>query len=126
MNNTQLSGADEILISRNTSNAAILKKDVAGVARYWMDDIVVISGEGTIYNGKKLLTRVWTEMFAVQNPPVFERLAQEIVVGDSHIVAWETGTWNYKNESFRGNYSAMWRKVKGVWMTQSELFVSLD
>jgi len=126
MNEIEWSGADEILNSRNASNAAIIKKDVAGVAKYWMDDIVVISGEGTSYAGKKQLFKVWTEMFAVKVPPVFERLPEEIVMGDSKVIAWEKGTWNYKNETFRGNYAAMWRKINGVWMTQSELFVSLD
>lgn len=115
-----------ILSSRKDSNAAILKQDVAGVAKYWMKDMVVISGEGTPYVGKELLLEVWTEMFAVNNPPVFERLPTQITIGDSGILAWETGTWKYDNASFRGNYSAMWRKIKGFWMTQSELFVSLD
>lgn len=115
-----------ILNSRKASNAAIINKDVAGVAKYWMKDMIVISGEGTPYVGKQLLIEVWDEMFAVNNPPVFERLPTNITIGESGILAWETGTWHYRNARFRGNYSAMWRKIRGFWMTQSELFVSLD
>ncbi|QNK61848.1 nuclear transport factor 2 family protein [Pedobacter sp. PAMC26386] len=110
---------------RENSNAAILKADAAGVAQYWMDDIIVISGEGGQYSGKKVLIEVFTEMFEV-NPPVFVRIPSVITIGNSGILAWETGEWNYKTEKFRGNYSAMWRKIKGKWLTQSELFVSLD
>jgi ketosteroid isomerase-like protein len=117
---------NHILDLRKLSNMAILKKDTAGAARFWMDDILVVSGEGTSYTGKKLLESVWVKMFAVRQPPVFERLPAEVVIGESGILAWETGTWNYKNEKFRGNYSAMWRKVDGHWLTQAELFVSLD
>lgn len=117
--------AAEIRLARQHSNTAILNSNVAGVAQYWMDDMIVISGEGGQYIGKKILVEVFTEMFA-ENPPVFERIPETITIGDSGILAWETGAWNYKTASFRGNYSAMWRKVKGKWLTQSELFVSLD
>lgn len=114
-----------IQASRENSNAAILKGDAAGVAQYWMDDIIVISGEGGQYAGKKLLLKVFTEMFQ-EDRPVFERIPSVITIGDSGVLAWETGEWNYKTGKFRGNYSAMWRKIKGKWLTQSELFVSLD
>ncbi|MET4140292.1 nuclear transport factor 2 family protein [Pedobacter sp. UYP1] len=114
-----------IQASRENSNTAILKGDAAGVAQYWMDDIIVISGEGGQYAGKKLLLKVFTEMFQ-EDRPVFERIPSVITIGDSGVLAWETGEWNYKTEKFRGNYSAMWRKIKGKWLTQSELFVSLD
>lgn len=114
-----------IRLSRQNSNAAIAGGDVAGVAAYWMDDMIVISGEGGQYVGKDVLIEVFTEMFS-SNPPVFERIPTEIIIGESGILAWETGTWNYKTAKFRGRYSAMWRKVKGSWLTQSELFVSLD
>lgn len=111
--------------SRLNSNAAIINRDVDGIAQYWMDDMIVISGEGGQYIGKKALIKVFTEMFTAE-PPIFERIAAEITIGDSGILAWETGTWNYKTDSFRGNYSAMWRKINGRWLMQSELFVSLD
>lgn len=114
-----------IQASRENSNAAILKADAAGVAQYWMDDIIVISGEGGQYAGKKLLLKVFTEMFQ-EDKPVFERIPSVITIGDSGVLAWETGEWNYKTEKFRGNYSAMWRKIKGKWLTQAELFVSMD
>ena len=117
----------ELLIraSRQESNMAIANADAAGVAKYWMDDIVVISGEGGQYHGKAKLLKVWQEMFR-KDPPKFERLPLEVKIGDSGVLAWETGIWNYTTQSSRGNYSAMWRKINGVWKTQSELFVSLD
>lgn len=123
----ELKETEEQLIwqSRANSNEAILKCDVAGIAQYWMDDMIVISGEGGQYIGKALLVQVFTEMFAT-HPPVFERIPSEIVIADSGILAWECGAWNYKTDSFRGNYSAMWRKINGRWLMQSELFVSLD
>lgn len=111
--------------SRIYSNSAIAKQDVNGIAQFWMDDMIVISGEGGQYIGKDVLIEVFNQMFE-EDSPVFERIPAEIIIGNSGILAWETGTWNYKTDSFRGNYSAMWRKINGRWLTQSELFVSLD
>ncbi len=114
-----------IRAARHTSNEAISKLDIPGVAQYWMDNIIVISGEGGQYAGRKPLMKVWQQMFA-QQPVIFERLPSEIEVGESGILAWERGIWQCKNDPARGNYAAMWRKINGKWMTQSELFVSLD
>ncbi|NQX41158.1 Ketosteroid isomerase homolog [Pedobacter steynii] len=128
LNNTSFFKRQEeeaIRLSRMDSNMAISNQDVAGVAKYWMEDIVVISGEGGQYSGKAKLLKVWKDMFSKKSPS-FERLPSSIVIGDSGILAWESGSWSYKTETFRGNYSAMWRKINGVWLTQSELFVSLD
>ena len=125
MDQQQKEAIEIIRQSRENSNTAIREHNVSGVAKYWLDDMIVISGEGGQYVGKKILVSVFTEMFSA-DPPVFERIPAEIIIGDSGILAWETGTWNYKTEKFRGNYSAMWRKVNGLWLTQSELFVSLD
>jgi ketosteroid isomerase-like protein len=111
--------------ARAASNAAIAKHDGDGVARYWMKDIVVISGEGGQYSGKTRLLSTFKKMFA-NSPSIFERLPSEVIIGESGVLAWETGTWNYTNESLHGNYSAMWRKINGIWLTQSELYVSLD
>jgi ketosteroid isomerase-like protein len=116
---------DKIYQSRMASNAAIAQRDVAGVARYWMEDIVVISGEGGKYVGKKNLAKVWKQMLD-QGAPLFERLPAEIKVGEGGNLAWESGQWNYLDGNAGGNYAAMWCKIKGAWMTRSELFVSLD
>lgn len=107
------------------SNAAIAQRDVAGVAHYWIEDIVVISGEGGKFVGKKNLTKIWKQMLD-QGTPLFERIPTEIKVGEGGTLAWESGQWNYLDGNTGGNYAAMWCKVKGVWMTRSELFVSLD
>ena len=111
--------------ARARSNKAIAEHDAESVAQFWMKDIVVISGEGGQYLGKNSLLKVFKKIFATSNS-VFERLPSEIIIAESKVLAWETGSWNYKNERLRGNYSAMWRKVNGRWLTQAELFVSLD
>ena len=121
----ELTEAKTIRAARLDSNACILKKDVAGVAKYWLSDFVQIAGDGSHTIGKTQIVKDWQYMFS-QSTPVFERLPGEIRISESGDLAWEQGTWNYKTAPYRGNYAAMWRKVNGSWFTQSELYVSLD
>lgn len=111
--------------ARLDSNACIANKDVAGVSKYWLPDFVQVAGDGSHSVGKKKIAADWKQMFA-QSSPLFERLPQEIKISLSADLAWETGQWNYKTAPFYGNYSAMWRKVNGSWLTQCELYVSLN
>jgi ketosteroid isomerase-like protein len=111
--------------ARTASNEAIARQDADGVAKFWMNDIVVISGEGGQYIGRSVLLKTFKKMFS-GSPSVFERLPSEIIIAGNGILAWETGNWHYRNQNLRGNYSAMWRKFNGKWLIQSELFVSLD
>ena len=118
---------DVVLIeqSRFDSNACILRKDVDGVSKYWMSDFIQIAGDGSSSTGKDLIAADWKYMFA-HSTPVFERIPEEIIIAESGDMAWERGKWDYKNDKYYGNYAAMWRKVKGKWLTQTELYVSLN
>ncbi|WP_316794257.1 YybH family protein [Pedobacter frigoris] len=122
-----MSAADVSLIrqARLDSNACIAKKDVDGVAKHWMKDFVQIAGDGSQSIGKKNIAADWKYMFS-KSSPVFERLPNEIVIADGGDLAWEKGIWSYQNDQYHGNYAAMWRKIKGKWFTQSELYVSLN
>lgn len=122
-----LSNKDAALIyqAREMSNAAIAKKDVKTVSSFWADNFVQIAGDGSHTKGKKKIIEDWNYMFA-HGRPVFERLPDEISIAESGDYAWEKGRWIYKTDPFYGNYSAMWKKVNGKWMTQCELYVSLN
>lgn len=122
-----LSNEDVVYIhqARGTSNAAIAKKDVKTVSSFWLADFVQIAGDGSHTKGKKRIIEDWSYMFA-HGSPLFERLPDEIIVAASGDYAWEKGRWHYKTDPFHGSYSAMWRKIDGRWMTQCELYVSLN
>lgn len=111
--------------AREASNIAIVSQNEEGVVSHYMDDIIVISGEGGKHAGKKNLTKIWKQLFA-QTVTLFERLPSEIVIAESGALAWETGVWKYKDGKMGGNYAAMWCKTGNTWKTRSELFVSLD
>jgi len=117
--------SETIKQARLNSNAAILKKDVDGVSKYWMQDFIQIAGDGSHTIGKAKIIEDWEFMFS-HSSPVFERLPNEIEISQSGEKAWEQGIWLYKVDGFRGKYTAMWRKIKGKWFTQCELYVTLN
>ena len=112
--------------SRAASNAAIARHDIDGMSKYWLNDFVQTIGRGTSLTGKDTITATWKNLFHSNPTVIYTRMPSSIIIGDSGIMAWETGTWTAQNSYSRGgNYSAMWRKTEGKWKLQAELYVSL-
>lgn len=126
-NSQQQNEVELIRASRQASNKAIAAKDLAGVSKHWLDDFVLVRGSGTSVTGKQAVIDVWKETFSKNPKTSFVRNPSEIKVSQSDpTMAWETGEWiGINSYSKGGNYSAMWRKVGGVWMLKAELFVAL-
>jgi len=118
--------ADIIKSSRMSSNAAIARHDIGGMAKYWLPDFVQTIGRGSSLTGRDTIVASWKQLFRTNSAVLYVRKPVQIIIGDNGIMAWETGTWEAKNSySKGGNYSAMWRKIGGEWKLQAELFVSL-
>lgn len=119
--------ADEQSIrdARTASNTAIAKKDIAGVAKYWMNDYVEISSDGSLISGKDAVMADWKKMFTDDPSITFVRDLQEISFSKNGTVALEKGILKYPSYNYKGLYTALWRKIDGVWVTQMENFVSL-
>ncbi len=113
--------------SRIASNEAIAKQNVAGIAKYWLSDFIQIRGNGSYLVGKDAITLLWEKSFR-ENPKVsYIRNPSEVIISKTDTLAWENGTWiGINSYSKGGKYAAMWKKRKGEWKLQSELFVVLD
>lgn len=128
MANAQKDTAAEqyIRAARTTSNAAIAKKDIAGVAKFWKDDFVEISSDGSLISGKETVVADWKNMFEKDPSIRFERQFGTIEFTRGGTVALEKGILIYTSPyNYKGYYTALWRKVDGVWVTQMENFVSI-
>jgi ketosteroid isomerase-like protein len=121
---------DEQLIrkARQTSNEAIVHRDVETISNFWMDDYVVIRGSGVIVAGKETNRADWKSIFKETPKTYFERIPSEIIVSKNNPdLAWESGSWQgYNTYSKGGRYSAQWKKKDGEWKLQAELFVALE
>jgi ketosteroid isomerase-like protein len=112
--------------ARAESNAAIAKKDIAGVAKYWKADYVEISSDGSLISGKEAVVADWKKMFENDPSIRFERQFNKIEFARGGTVAMEKGILIYTSPyNYKGYYTALWRKVGDVWVTQMENFVSI-
>ena len=115
-----------IRAARTESNAAIAKIDIAAVSKYWMNDYVEISSDGSLISGKEKVIADWTKMFENDPSIRFERQCQKIEFARAGTVAMEKGILIYTSpNNYKGYYTALWRKINGVWVTQMENFVSI-
>lgn len=116
-----------IKAARAASNKAIAKQDVDGIAAYWLPDFVQVRGNGSHLVGKDTIALLWKKSFK-ENPNVsYIRNPSVITISNTDSLAWETGNWvGINSYSKGGKYSAMWKKRKGVWKLQAELFVALE
>ena len=115
-----------IRAARTASNEAIAKMDVTAVAKYWKEDYVEISSDGSLIAGKEAVLADWKNMFAKDSSIRFERQFGSIEFGRKNEVALEKGILIYTLPyNYKGYYTALWRKVDGVWVTQMENFVSI-
>jgi len=112
--------------ARTASNEAIARKDIAGVAKFWKDDYVEISSDGSLISGKEKVVADWQNMFAKDSFIRFERQIGKIEFTYGEKVAIEKGILIYTSPyNYKGYYTALWRKLNGVWVTQMENFVSI-
>ena len=112
---------------RAASNDAIAKQNVDGIAANWLPDFVQVRGNGSHLVGKDTIVSLWRKSFK-DNPKVsYVRNPEEITISNTDSMAWETGKWiGINSYSKGGKYSAMWRKRKGEWKLQVELYVALE
>ena len=125
------SPSDEKLIrdSRGQSNAAIEKHDVAGIARFWMDDVHITTSTSAQASGWAANGSRMSEQFKRRPDTNYVRTPTSIDVFAPWAVASERGEWVGRWTEpdgpleIRGTYLAQWRKIKGRWLIQSELYV---
>jgi ketosteroid isomerase-like protein len=112
--------------ARDSSNKAIAKHDIEGIALFWYDDFVQVRGNASHLTGKDTIIATWKKLFNDNPKVVYVRTPLHIVISANDTLAWENGTWKaFNSYSNGGNYSAMWLKSNHTWKIKSELFVSL-
>jgi hypothetical protein len=117
--------------ARNFSNKSMAQHDMAGVSSHWLNEFIVIGGNGGGNIGKDSATARLKRQLDQTPGLTYVRTPKEIIISDADTLAFETGKWiglktNDKNPKWLGgNYSAMWLKRNGIWKLRSELFVTL-
>ena len=130
---------DETVIrdSRAASNAALAKRNAAGVAALLRKDASVTASSGMHYDGAEAVEKGLTEQFTKLPDLVYVRTPLSITISRSDAAASERGTWTGHWTTPEGaversgEYMAVWRRElsdngTASWTIASELFAALE
>ena len=120
--------AAAVRAARSAQNSAIAAHDLARVASYWTDDVVIRSGLGRVIQG----SATYQATLGADTATVYRRETDRVDVSDNDRwpLAFESGTWTGRDPRsgkplIRGRYAAQWIKRDGRWLIRSEVFVAL-
>ncbi|WP_223275896.1 YybH family protein [Algoriphagus aquimarinus] len=124
----QESEIKQIRDQREASNKALRNFDEKLNSTFLTDDVLITTGAGTLLSGKAELIEYINN--ANGQKMYWVRTTTEVIVNSESQLAWEEGTWEGFNENsttpiVAGNYAAQWTKKSGIWLIQSQLFVTL-
>lgn len=122
----------KIRAARKELNDAIIGRNTAAFARYWLEDAQITAGSGqTLGSSRAGHVKRFVATFA---DPAFVngvRNTTRVDVSEDSTIAAEHGEWSWQYrvgaelQDSQGTYLVMWRKKGSDWRIQSELYVML-
>lgn len=118
---------DAIRARRKLTNKLIAGHEAARLKPFFTTDMVLIPGEGGVLLGAQAVLDAFAAQFRDPTFVTYLREAEDVRLDEAGGRAAERGTWTatWKDASSTGTYLAVWRKVTGQWMIESEVFVTL-
>lgn len=119
--------ADAIRARRKLTNKLIAAHAAARLRPFFASDVKLIVGDGGLILGGDAVIEAFAGQFA---DPAFGTYVRETTSVDLDARgerAAETGRWTakWRGQEMAGTYLAVWRKVTGQWVIESELYVTL-
>ncbi len=124
--------ADAIRARRKLTNRLIAAHDAARLAPFLFADATMITGDGSLIVGAKAITQAFAGQFADPTFVHYLRTSGDVEVDHAGARAAEQGRWTALwrsaggDTTLAGTYLAVWRKVTGQWVIESELYVTLE
>jgi ketosteroid isomerase-like protein len=119
---------DAVAARRKLTNRLIARKDASRLAPFFSPDVKVIAGDGSLILGARDVLAAFAGQFADPDFVAYVRSTQRIDLDAEGARAAEHGTWvgTWRTAGEQsGAYLAVWKKVTGQWVIESELFVTL-
>jgi ketosteroid isomerase-like protein len=119
--------ADAILARRRLTNKLIGAHDAQRLRPFFTPDAKVIVGDGGLIIGADEIVRTFAGQFADPAFVTYRREPETVQLDGDGARAAERGRWTatWKTQESSGTYLAVWRKVTGQWVIESELYVTL-
>ena len=118
---------DAIRARRKLTNRLIAAHDAARLRPFFAADVKLIVGDGTLILGVDEVIAAFAAQFAEPGFGAYLRETSEVELDAAGARAAESGRWTgrWADREMGGTYLAVWRKVTGQWVIESELYVTL-
>jgi len=124
--------ADAIRARRKLTNRLIAAHDAARLRPFLFAEATMITGDGSLIVGAGAIVEAFAGQFADPAFVHYVRTAGEVELDHAGARAAEQGRWTALwrgadgETTMAGTYLAVWRKVSGQWVIESELYVTLE
>jgi ketosteroid isomerase-like protein len=112
---------------RRLTNKLIAAHDAERLRPFYASDTNVIVGDGSLIVGREAVLDAFKAQFSDPAFQTFVREAETVTLDAEGLRAAESGSWTgvWRNHQMHGSYLAVWRKMTGQWVIESEIFVTL-
>ncbi|WP_421932774.1 nuclear transport factor 2 family protein [Phenylobacterium sp.] len=113
---------------RKLTNKLIAGHEAARLRPFLAPDINLISGDGGLLVGIEAVLAAFEAQFRDPSFVTYLRTTETVRPDQDQARAAEAGTWvaTWRGApTLTGTYLAVWRKVTGQWVLESELYVTL-
>lgn len=119
---------DAIRARRRLTNKLIAAHDAGRLRPFFAKDVRLIVGDGSLILGVDALIDAFAGQFADPTFKTYVRDTERVEVDAEGARAAEHGRWTayWGDTTMTGTYLAVWRKVTGQWVIESELYVTLS
>ena len=118
---------DAIRARRKLTNRLIAAKDAKRLRPFFVPDVTLIVGDGGLIVGSEAVIEAFEGQFRDPTFQTYVRHTGNVTLDADRVRAAETGRWtaHWTGAEMAGIYLAVWRKVTGQWVIESELYVTL-
>lgn len=119
---------DAIAARRKLTNRLIAAKTAARLAPFFDPHVRLIAGDGSLLMGAGEVIAAFDAQFRDPDFIAYVRTGEGIEIDSAGLRAAERGRWvgSWKGAAEQsGSYLAVWKKVSGQWVIESELYVTL-
>jgi len=118
---------DAIRARRRLTNKLIAAHEAARLRPFFASDVKLIVGDGALILGVDDVIAAFASQFAEPGFVAYVRETETVDLDAQAARAAERGRWTgrWADHEMGGTYLAVWRKVTGQWVIESELYVTL-
>lgn len=113
---------------RRLTNDLIARHEAPALKPFFDPKVTLIAGDGSVLAGIEALLAAFAGQFAEPGFGAYLRTTDSVTMDQAGSRAAETGHWLgswHDGSTMTGTYLAAWKKRLGLWVIESELYITL-